>query len=544
MGDPMRTLRIVAACAAAMLVAGGSGEAHAQDLGTVDFVTSCAGVPPEAFDRAVALLHHMTYSGARSAFAAIAESHPDCGMAHWGVAMTLFQPLWPTRPSAADLERGWQEVQAARSAGLPTGREQMYVAAVSAFFDPARTDYWDRIRAWAAAMAELVEAYPDDVEARAFFALSHLAVPPAPGDTTHGATAAAVLATILRDRPAHPGAIHYTIHANDAAGREHESLDVVRGYATVAPRNPHALHMPTHIFVRLGEWQGVIDGNRRAAEAALENPAGDAGQWVWDEFPHAIEYLVYAYLQVGDDAGAAREMNRLRGTANLEPTFKTAFHLSSIPARDALERRDWAAAAKLEPRPGAGLAWENFPWPEAVTWFARGIGSARSGDAAGARAAEARLTELRDASARLGETLFATQTEILRLGVAAWLAHLDGDAATAVQRLEQAATLENTTPKPPVTPAPTLPAHELLGDLLLELGRPADALRAYQASLAAAPGRLNSLAGAARAATAAGDVALAARLYEELRSRAIAGSTRAEVLEARAITGRRPMPEV
>ena len=263
-------------------------------------------------------------------------------------------------------------------------------------------------------------------------------------------------------------------------GRDNESLDAARRYAEIAPRNPHALHMPTHIFVRLGLWTEVIEGNVAAAEAALQAPAGDRQQWVWDEFPHAIEYLLYAQLQVGNDTAAEHAMTRLQGTTDLEPTFKTAFHLSSIPARYLLERRDWAGAARLEPRPEPGLSWDRFPWPEAVTWFARGIGAARSGDAEGARIAEVRLEQLRDASEGLGESLFARQTEIQRLGVAAWLAHALADQEEAVRLMEQAATLEASAPKPPVTPAPTLPARELLGDLLLELDRPADALSAYE----------------------------------------------------------------
>jgi hypothetical protein len=189
--------------------------------------------------------------------------------------------------------------------------------------------------------------------------------------------------------------------------------------------------MPTHIFVRLGAWTEVIDGNIAAAEAALENPVGDRRQWVWDEFPHATEYLVYAYLQVGDDAAAERAMTRLQRTPNLQPGFKTAFHLSSIPARYALERRDWKGAAGLEPGPDPGLPWERFPWPVAVTWFARGLGAARSGDVASARSAEAHLEALRKASEDMGEDLFALQTEILRLDVAGWLTHLEGDQEEA-----------------------------------------------------------------------------------------------------------------
>jgi tetratricopeptide (TPR) repeat protein len=241
---------------------------------------------------------------------------------------------------------------------------------------------------------------------------------------------------------------------------------------------------------------------------------------------------------MGDDTAALQEMTRLRQTRNLQPTFKTAFNLSSIPARYALERRDWAGAARLEPRPDPALDWDAFPWPEAVTWFARGMGAARSGDIEGARAAEARLVVLRDASQRLGEDLFARQTEILRLAVAGWVASLAGETDTAVRLLEQAVVLETSTPKHPVTPAPTIPAAELLGDLLLEANRPAEALQSYQASLKSSPNLFNTLVGAARAARKLGDDALAARYYGEVRALAVSHSARPELAEAIAFRAR------
>lgn len=542
----MPTLRgLLALCATATaaiqpaVVRGQDDVPGQESLGVVRFQTSCPEAARAPFDRAVALLHHMTYDRARAEFAAIASEHPGCAMAHWGIAMTLFTPLWPTRPGEDDLRRGWREVTTAREIGADTRLEEMFIDAAAAFFNPDAGEYWERVTRWADATRALYEAFPGDPEARAFFALSHLATAPASRDQSHQETAATVLQSILRENPVHPGAIHYTIHANDAPGRERESLDVVRRYGDIAPRNPHALHMPTHIFVRLGEWQEVIDGNIAAAEAALENPAGDQQQWTWDEFPHATEYLVYAYLQVGDDAAAERAMTKLLETPDLQPGFKTAFHLSSIPARYALERRDWAQAATLEPRPDPSLAWERFPWPESVTWFARGLGAVRSGDSSAARRAEARLAELERASQDLGEDLFARQTEILRLSLAGWLAHRQSDDQEAVRLVREAASLEANTPKHPVTPAPTLPAQEILGDLLLELDRPVEALQAYRASLATAPNRFNSLVGAARAARRSGDTAAATAWYRSLREMAASDSPRPELVEAVAFLGQR-----
>ena len=215
----------------------------------------------------------MTYPQARTAFQAVAAKDPKCAMAHWGVAMTLFQPLWPTRPSPAQLQQGWDETQKATTLAPPTERERLFVAAVEAFFlDPAATDYWARIRRWEAAMAKLHDAFPGDTEATAFFALAHLAAaPPNETSTAHSDRVAPLLLEIYERNPDHPGAMHYLVHANDAPGRERESLAITRRYEEVAPRNPHALHMPTHIYTRLGDWEGVIRGNLLAAEAALEH---------------------------------------------------------------------------------------------------------------------------------------------------------------------------------------------------------------------------------------------------------------------------------
>ncbi len=497
------------------------------DLGTVDFPVSCSKQAQVEFNRAIALLHHMTYPQAREAFEHAAKTDPQCTMAHWGIAMTLFQPLWPTRPSSEDLRRGWDAVEKAKVLEPPTKRERLFVAAVEAFFrEPTSSNYWQRIRRWEEAMEAVYVAYPQDPEAACFYALALLAT--APSDSVsreHSERAAKILLVVYKQNPEHPGAMHYLIHANDVPGRERESLEIVRKYETVAPRNPHALHMPTHIYTRLGDWDRVIRGNLQAADAALEYPAGKHGEFVWDEFPHAIEYLVYAYLQKGADDEAAAQLKRLRGTARLEPTFKTAFHLASTQARYALERHAWSEAALLIPRDPPFLDWERFMWPEAVTWFARGLGSAHQGGVDEARRAAKRLEELETAAGQTGEDLFARQIRILRLEVGAWLAHVREDSESSVGLLRQAAELEVSTPKPAVTPAPTLPAFELLGDVLLEQKHPAEALAAYKRSLDLYPRRFNSLLGAARAARASGDDSQAHAFYQELLGVA-AGGTR------------------
>ena len=528
-------LPIIVLCAIATPSSAQAPDHQNHGRGGVDFPISCSRPAQAEFNRAVALLHHMTYPQAREGFEHVATIDPQCAMAHWGIAMTLFQPLWPTRPGPDELRRGREAVQRAVALNPPTPRERLFVDAMAAFFQPESLDYWRRVGGWEQSMARVYAAFPQDVEAASFFALAHLAVAPANESArAYSDSAARILLAVYEKHPDHPGAMHYLVHANDAAGRERESPEVVLKYETSAPSNPHALHMPTHIFTRLGDWDAVIRGNLRAAEAALATPAGDAGQFVWDEFPHAIEYLVYAYLQQGRDDLAAAHVKRLRDTKRLEPTFKTAFHLASTGARFALERHAWREAMSLPPREPATLNWNAFQWAEAVTWFARGLGSAHERDLESGRAAAKRLAELETAAGASGEPVFARTIGVLRLGVDAWIAHARGKRDSSVALMRAAVALEESTPKPPVTPAPTIPASELLGDLLLAQGRASDALVAYEHSLARYPRRLNSLLGAARAARALGNASLARTRYAELVAVAGKGTRRDLVEEARA----------
>lgn len=521
----------------------GEVQPHAghSSLGKVDFSITCSEQAQVGFNRAVALLHHMTYPQAREAFQRVTTTDPRCAMAHWGVAMTLFQPLWPTRPRPEALQQGWEAVQKAKTLEPPTERERLFVAAAEAFFlEPASSDYWLRIRRWEQAMEKVYASFPEDPEVAAFYALAHLAT--APSNTisrAHSDRAAEILLRVYERNPDHPGAMHYLVHANDVPGRERESAEITRKYDAAAPRNPHALHMPTHIYTRLGDWTAVVQGNLRAAEAALEYPAGDQGQFVWDEFPHAIEYLVYAYLQNGSDDRAAAQLERLRATARLEPTFKTAFHLASTQARYALERRAWNEAALIVPRQPATLDWDRFTWPEAIAQFAHGLGAAHLGRVNDAKAAGKRLEELEAATRKGGEDLFARNIQVLRLELSAWVAHVEGQRESSVALMREAAELEASTPKHAVTPGPTLPAHELLGDLFMEQKQPAEALAAYKRSMELYPKRLNALLGAARAARALGDESLARTFYEELLEVAEGGTRQPALKEAQSYVAQR-----
>lgn len=507
-------------------------EAH---LGTVDFPISCSAPAQAEFNRAMALLHHMTYPQAGEAFEHVVATDDRCAMAHWGVAMTLFQPLWPTRPSPEALQRGWDELQRAKTL-VSTDRERLFIDTAEAFFtEPDSADYWLRIRRWESAAKKAYSKLPNDPEAALFFALAHLATTPATGNNrAHADAAAAIILRIYERNPDHPGTMHYLIHANDVPGRERELLDITHKYEAIAPNNPHALHMPTHIHTRLGDWESAIKGNQRAADAALLHPAGKDRALVWDEFPHAIEYLMYAYLQQGADDLAFEQLTRLRTTERLEPSFKTAFHLASTQARFALERRDWEEASQVAPRTPGYLSWDQMMWPEAIQHFARGLGAVHVHDRAKARAALMRLSELEAKARNASEDLFARNIEVLRLGLGACSAHEAGVGDGSIELMKRAVEIESATPKHSVTPAPTLPAYELLGDLYMLRNEPAKALDAYRESLERYPGRFNSWLGAAQAARANHDDAAARDYYAQLLEVARAGTRAAPLAEARA----------
>ncbi len=508
------------AALALALFSSGANTAAARDhplLGRVEFPISCSEPAQQSFNRAMALLHHMTYPQAREAFEGITKTEPECAMAHWGVAMTLFQPLWPTRPSPEALKRGWNEVQQAKKL-KSSSREHLFIDAAEAFFQqPESSDYWLRIRRWESALQKTYEALPDDIEAALFYALAHLATTPASGGTRdHADKSADILKRVYEKHPDHPGSMHYLVHANDVPGRERELLDVTHKYDQIAPNNPHALHMPTHIYTRLGDWDGVVKGNLRAADAALLHPVGEKAELVWDEFAHAIEYLVYAYLQQGADGEAGKQLQRLHTTKQIEPSFKTAFHLASTQARYALERRAWNEAAQITPRSPSYLNWDRFPWAEAISHFARGLGAVHVGKHKEIAPALARLEELETAARENGEDLFARNIHILRLELSAWSAHKQGEQARGINLMREAAEVEASTPKHAVTPGPTVPALEMLGDLFMQQNDAASALSAYEESLKAYPRRFNSLLGAAKAARQISDKERAAMFYKQL----------------------------
>jgi tetratricopeptide (TPR) repeat protein len=508
----------------------GTVSQHAS-IGTVDFQVSCDPAVQAEFDRALGLVHHMMYVQARGVFEAITEADPDCAMAYWGIATTFYQPLWGTRPSQDELQRGWRKSETA-SQLVQTSRERHLIEATGAFFEhPDSADFRDRVQGWVDDMAVAYDAHPEEADTAAFYALSRLTLAQSVED--RGPLydeAKEILRQIYEGIPAHPGAIHYTIHATDVDGRAENALDMVAAYADIAPEVPHALHMPSHIYVRLGDWPEVIDWNRRSADAALDAPANGA---VSHHYIHALDYLLYAYLQQGqDDLARAVLDEALSIDAPYQATFISAFHAAAMPARDVVERHQWDEAVGLEPGFPDYLPWRESLWAEGLTWYARGLGAVHTGDLAEAQAAEARLERLRDQAQADGDEGFAAYIEVDRRILSGWLAQLEGDSDRAVALMQSAAELEGAVEKHPVTPGALLPPNEALGDLLMVLARPDEALEAYRTSEAIWPGRYNTLLGAARAAVAAADEEAARVHYGQLLELA-EGSQRPGVTEAR-----------
>ncbi|RFF28617.1 MULTISPECIES: hypothetical protein [unclassified Wenzhouxiangella] len=482
----------------------GAGES----IGTVDFRADCAEEARKSFDRALALMHHMMYVQARGDFAAIAESDPDCAMAHWGVATTLFQPLWSTTPSGEAIERGRKAIERA-SETVDSERERRLIEATAAFFEPETDRLWERLPGWIEGIAEAFRAHPDDRDIAALYGLSLLTEAQRADDAAalHD-EAESVLAEVWRQEPTHPGAVHYTIHATDADGRAENAPDIVASYGEIAPNVPHALHMPSHIYVRLGDWPAVIEWNERSSEAALEHQADGALSF---HYIHAIDYLVYGHLQRGEDSRAETIRDAAWEKHPHQGNFPGAFHLAAVPARLAVERRDWQAAAAIEPRVPDYIAWDEFHWPEGMSWFARGLGAVHAGDLKAARQAERRLAELAEKAESAADARFSVYIEVDRHILAGFIAHAEGDSERALELMRAAGELEPTVEKHPVTPGALYPPYEALGELLLALDRPDEALAAFERSDKKWPGRYNTLIGAVGAAEASGDPGAAKR---------------------------------
>jgi tetratricopeptide (TPR) repeat protein len=463
-----------------------------EKLGTVSFPTSCQPGVQQEFDRAVALLHSFAYRPAEEAFDSVAAQDPHCAMAHWGAAMTHFHQLWEPPLPSEGISVARSEIRQAEMLNAASERERGFIHALSLMFNDPPIPYSTRASNYEAAMRDLAAANPADVEAQIFYALA-LISNASPTDKTHirQKQAAALLEPLDRELPNHPGIPHYLIHAYDSQELASRGLAAARAYARVAPSAPHALHMPSHIFTRLGMWDDSIASNRAARTAAHQQ--GDTGEEL-----HAMDYLVYAYLQSGRDQQAAEVIRQLSALQKPDMRdFKSGYAATVMPIRYIVERRQWRAAKKVSLPPPSAL-----PQILATAVWARGLGFARNGHPKEARQQTKALRLIEHRLRASGADYWATQVDIMTREVLAWSAQAEGRFDEATSVLRGAADDEDGIEKLPVTPGPIIPAREQLGDLLLERGNFASASRAFETALVNAPGRRGALQGAARAAHA------------------------------------------
>jgi hypothetical protein len=518
-----RTLAIAAALVVAMLPLtplAAQQHAHApgatEKLGTVHFSTSCARDIAPDFDRAVALLHSFEFGASLRAFSGVIARDSSCAIAHWGLALSHWgNPMSPGKRSPALLQRGREAARTARRlGGTATERERQYIAAVGQLYDDYESrDQMTRMVAYEKAMSDVVARQPDDTEAKIFHAIALAASAP-PTDKTYAKQlrAGAVLESLLATQPEHPGIAHYIIHSYDVPALAGRAGAAARRYAEIAPSAAHALHMPSHTFTRVGSWQESVNTNLRSIDVARTEAS-------WAEALHAADYAVYAYLQMRNDSAARALLEKLPAMAEqFDPDAVTGaapgsagvFALAAIPARYVLERRAWPEAAALQP------AASDFPYAEALTYFARALGAINVGDPALARASIDSLESIATRLTGAGEAYWAEQVAIERLGAQAWLELAEGRSDAALEHMREAADREDATEKAAVTPGPLAPARELLGDMLLGLDRPLEALDEYRTSLTREPNRYRSLDGARQAAAKAGNKTAEAAYAEQL----------------------------
>ena len=503
---------------------------HTNSIGAehVQFATSCEAGTHNNFNRGVALMHSFWFAEAINTFQAVLEQDSDCAMAHWGIAMSHWGNPFAGQRNQQQLARGQAAAELARNTGTPDARESAYISAVSELFaDDNGATQRARTVAYEQAMAKLVDDWPDDAEAQIFYALAmNQTADPTDMSYTQQLGAAAILEPLFMENPDHPGIAHYLIHAYDHPPLADRALDAALRYASLAPDAPHALHMPSHTFTRIGMWQESVDTNLRSASIARES--NDPGAEL-----HALDYQTYAYLQMAQDEAAQQVVERAAELLNevdinaVGATQAGAFAIAAIPARYALERGDYEKAARLPVHPA-----EQTPHTQALTHFARALGAAMTGDPAAAQEEAQQLARLRDMSEARRDDYWTEQIDIQRQIAEAWADYASGNQESAIRLLAAAAEREDQADKAAVTPGPLAPARELLGRMLLEVGRPADALAAFEATLIKEPNRFMALHGAATAAEAAGESQQAAAYYQQLLEVAATGDGERPALRA------------
>jgi hypothetical protein len=509
----------------------GSG---ADQFGSTSFSLSCSKGVMSDFNLAIALLHSFEYTEAEKVFADIIDQDPDCVMAYWGVAMTNFHQLWEP-PSPMVLEKGSQLISLARSLVLDkSSRESDYLEAIAAIYDDWKTlSHRTRLLKYEKASENVYKKYPNDDEAAIFYSLALVAAAdPTDKSFMNQRKAGSILTAIFENKPNHPGVAHYIIHNYDYPELAQLGLPAARKYASIAAASAHAQHMPSHIFTRLGLWEECILSNLKSVEAAKCYAESSGMKGHWDEELHGLDYLIYAYLQRADDEKAMELLNYLATITEVFPVnFKDAYCFASMPARYALERKDWALAAALKLAP-ADFPWDKFLWEKANLHFARSLGNTRTNKI---ETAKTELRELESIHANLSRAheIYKANLVMIHIKTArAWIALAERNPQQSIQLMTEAADMEDATAKHPVTPGEIIPARELLGDMYLEMNQPAKALEAYEADLANHANRFNGLYGAGQAEEKIGNTEKAVLYYKQLLAMAKPSNSNRPQLQA------------
>jgi hypothetical protein len=518
---------VAAACIPSSQPSFGQDDAD-QQFGKVHFMTSCNETAQRRFDRAMRYQHSFWYQSSKEIFEDAIKADPECGIAYWGIALSfLYNPHAP--PPAPNLPLGLAAIQKGKQVGAKTQRERDYIDALSVMYvDYDKVPHGARVQAYLKAMEALAARYPDDDEAQIFYAIT-LNVAASPNDKSYAnqRKGAAILEPIFKRQPQHPGVAHYLIHLYDTPALAEMGLNAARRYAEIAPAAPHAQHMPSHIFTRVGYWKDSIASNVASARAAKSGKD-------FDEQLHAMDYMVYAYLQLAQDQDAQRAVGEMNAVTGTNPDrFVSPYALAVSPARYALERSDWKAASELQVRPS------KFAYADAMTHFARALGAARNGNAEAARAEIAKLAELREKLRAAKDAYWTEQVNIQHEVATAWTLYAEAKYDEALNAMAAAADAEDKTEKHPVTPGVPIPARELYAAMLLDRGMGREALAAFEATLKKEPNRLGATIGAARAAEKGGDAAKARQYYAAAAALAEkADPVRPEIAQARAFVAR------